>query len=315
MVYCSTAYSNCDHRHVKEEIYNVNFDIHKFLQTIEWMDKEMLTKLTKNIIKNKPNTYTFSKYISEKLVEIECRDTIPFIIIRPSIIGCTYNEPLKGWNDSFNGPALLFPSIGCGMLQSMMGNKKYICDLVPVDIVSNLIIVSAWFKCNLQNEINVIHCTTGQKNKFTWGMFEKYSYNNFINNPFSNVILPPYPSFTKSKFIKYFRTIVEQYIPLSLIDLFLIFFSKKLMFLKLQNKIQKHVNVLEFFTSNEWVFETTNICTIISNMNNVDKNFFNIDVRNINWENYIHSFCNGTKKYLLKEDVCNRDYLKIKIKM
>ena len=42
---------------------------------------------------------------------------------------------------------------------------------------------------------------------------------------------------------------------------------------------------------------------------------FNVDVRDLNWRNYIEQYCLGTKKYLLKEDMskmtkCRKDLVK-----
>ena len=40
-------------------------------------------------------------------------------------------------------------------------------------------------------------------------------------------------------------------------------------------------------------------------MTEEDKETFYFDVRKLNWEQYIETFCAGTKYYLLKEDPAN----------
>lgn len=52
----------------------------------------------------------------------------------------------------------------------MKGEGHAILDLVPVDIVVNLLIASAWYKAsNKSNGIPIFHCTTGHLNPFRWG--------------------------------------------------------------------------------------------------------------------------------------------------
>ncbi len=36
--------------------------------------------------------------------------------------------------------------VGKGMLRTMIGNITLVADIVPVDVVSNLMIVSAWYR-------------------------------------------------------------------------------------------------------------------------------------------------------------------------
>lgn len=48
------------------------------------MDNEALKKVTKDIIKPHPNTYTYSKRLAESLVAQEV-DNMRVVIVRPSI--------------------------------------------------------------------------------------------------------------------------------------------------------------------------------------------------------------------------------------
>ena len=75
---------------------------------------------------------------------------------------------------------------------------------------------------------------------------------------------------------------------------------------------------MEFFTTRQWEFTNDNVYKIISEMNELDNKVFNVDVRELNWKNYIENYCLGTKKYLLKEDMsnmnkCRQQLLKLKL--
>lgn len=52
----------------------------------------MLQLATKKIIGNKPNTYAYTKWVAETLIEQEAED-LPVVILRPSIIGASWKEP------------------------------------------------------------------------------------------------------------------------------------------------------------------------------------------------------------------------------
>jgi fatty acyl-CoA reductase len=57
---------------------------------------------TKEVIGDRPNTYTYTKAIAEQVVELQ-RDDLPIAIIRPSIVVAGMRGPIKGWVDNLNG--------------------------------------------------------------------------------------------------------------------------------------------------------------------------------------------------------------------
>jgi hypothetical protein len=56
------------------------------------MDDEMVDLFTKKLLKNKPNTYTYTKQLAEWLLVTEGAG-LPIAIVRPSIVGATWKEP------------------------------------------------------------------------------------------------------------------------------------------------------------------------------------------------------------------------------
>ncbi len=92
-MHVSTAYSNTNRSHVAETVYALPIQPSKLLDAIEWMDNEMFDMLTKKLIDDRPNTYTYSKALAEYLIAQEA-DNIPLAIIRPSIICSSWKEPM-----------------------------------------------------------------------------------------------------------------------------------------------------------------------------------------------------------------------------
>jgi fatty acyl-CoA reductase len=87
-----------------------------------------------------PNTYTFTKSLSERSL-VKHRENIPLMILRPSIIICSNNEPVPGWTDSLAAAGALTLTLGIGILRYFNTEKTTRGDLIPVDFVSNSIII------------------------------------------------------------------------------------------------------------------------------------------------------------------------------
>jgi fatty acyl-CoA reductase len=65
----------------------------KLLDASEWMDDQVFDVLTKKLINDRPNTYTFTKALAEYVISQESKD-LPLAIIRPSIVGSSWREPM-----------------------------------------------------------------------------------------------------------------------------------------------------------------------------------------------------------------------------
>ena len=72
----------------------------------------MAEELAPRYIRDRPNSYTFTKSVAEYMVASEATD-IPTIIVRPSIVGPTWKEPVAGWSDNFNGVFELSHTYSC----------------------------------------------------------------------------------------------------------------------------------------------------------------------------------------------------------
>ena len=68
-----------------------------------------------------PNTYTYTKYLSECLLKRH-RGSLPIVIIRPSIIGAAALEPFPGWVDAVTSGTAIFLVGGLGLLRELNAN-------------------------------------------------------------------------------------------------------------------------------------------------------------------------------------------------
>ncbi|KAL3842113.1 hypothetical protein ACJMK2_020165 [Sinanodonta woodiana] len=303
LVHISTAYANCDREQIGEEIYEPPIHPNRLMSAVEWMDTESLDDLTPKMIGNRPNTYTYTKSVGECLLKEEAGG-LPVAVIRPSIVGATYREPFRGWVDNFNGPSGVFAAIGSGLLRSMKGDFDATADIIPVDFVCNLIIAAAWFTAtHKSSDIKIYNCTTGQLNRFTWGQMERLSYEFMMKNPLNKVARIPNPRLTKSLLLHELKVLYDHMLPAYLMDFFLWIMGRKTMYVRLQDKIQKSVRSLDYFTSRQWEFSNNNMLMLQSQLSEEDKKEFLFDVKLIDWRMYMEWYCLGTKQYVLKEEL------------
>lgn len=83
-VHISTAYSQCPNSNVKESFYQPGMDYQKILDICERFDDNFINSITAKLIAPWPNTYTFTKAISEDMVR-QYQDRLPIGVIRPTI--------------------------------------------------------------------------------------------------------------------------------------------------------------------------------------------------------------------------------------
>ncbi|KDP46041.1 hypothetical protein JCGZ_13487 [Jatropha curcas] len=89
------------------------------------------------------DTYSFTKAMGEMLINSKRESlTVPIVIVRPSIIESTYREPFPGWIQGNKVIDPLFISYGKGQLPGFVGNPNTILDIVPVDMVVNVILTA-----------------------------------------------------------------------------------------------------------------------------------------------------------------------------
>ncbi len=80
-----------------------------------------------------PNTYTFTKSLSESLIAKLGAD-LPIAVVRPSIVETSTHDPFPGWNEGVNTSAPISYLLGTYFRQ-LPSNEKKCLDLIPVDLV------------------------------------------------------------------------------------------------------------------------------------------------------------------------------------
>merc|ERR1711970_415829 len=105
----------------------------------------------------------------------------------------------------------------------------------------------------------------------------------------------------------YLANLVCKYIfhtvPAHLVDTYSWLVGTKPVMVKICNKINKAAGALEYFTTNEWTWMNRNVISLQEEMSLEDREKFNFDIRNVHWPEFLDNFAQGTRKFVLKEDL------------
>jgi long-chain acyl-CoA synthetase len=84
-----------------------------------------------------PNTYTFTKSLSESLIRnfLDQNPSAAIAVVRPAIVESSIEKPFRGWNEGINTSASLSYLLGTFFRQLPTTESKSL-DLIPVDLVT-----------------------------------------------------------------------------------------------------------------------------------------------------------------------------------
>ncbi|XP_032077718.1 fatty acyl-CoA reductase 2-like [Thamnophis elegans] len=303
LIHVSTAYSNCNRKHIEEVFYPVPVEPTKLLDLVTWMDESLIEAITPNLIGDWPNTYTFSKALTEHLIQQEKGD-LNVAIIRPSIVGASWQEPFPGWIDNFNGTSGLLVAGAKGILRSIKCNPAAVADIIPVDLAINLTIAAGWYTAVHRPKSPLIYnCTSGALNPLSWEELQIKATHMYKKYPVEKPFRIPKANVTSSYLLHHYWTFVYHTIPAFLWDLHLRLLGKKPRMMKLVTRLDKTLNLLEYFISNSWDWSYENTNMLLKELNPKDQTLFCFDICQLTWSEYMKDYCLGTKKYLLNEDM------------
>ncbi|KAL0103252.1 hypothetical protein PUN28_017513 [Cardiocondyla obscurior] len=218
-VYVSTAFAPANEPFIDEKVYPPIYDWQKMIDIAESLDEHSLNIFTAKCLGSTPNTYIFTKHLSEGIIR-DYSSSLPCAIIRPSSIMPTIKEPMPGWIDNVYGPIGLFLGGGKGILRVACCAKSVSEDLVPADIVVKNILVISW-KLALTNSTTdskffVLNCV----NQFpmAYGSTVKLLFSVLHEIPFERPLWVPNTILTDNLLIFYVLTILLHILPAIMID-------------------------------------------------------------------------------------------------
>jgi fatty acyl-CoA reductase len=70
---------------------------------------------------------------------------------------------------------------------------------------------------------------------------------------------------------------------------------------RIQKKIWKGYQILEYYTSRSWLFNKENLRTAQKFLNSTEKTIFKSDLENFNLKDYFTDAIRGARRYILKD--------------
>ncbi|GAB0089945.1 Fatty acyl-CoA reductase [Sergentomyia squamirostris] len=317
-VYVSTAYSNCPRREVHEKFYEPPMNPYKMIDLVERIEKgefsaDELITLTPKIINPWPNTYSYTKALSEDMVK-DYGERLPISVVRPSIVIATHSDPFPGWSENVYGLNGILVACSLGLLRALYLRSDYVGDVIPADFVSNTVLAVAWLhtkeksdKVEAETEkkvpfrTKIYNCTSSADNPITWGLVNDSMYKIYEHYPPKRGLWINCFTYTRYKLLYTINVIFYHVLPSLFLDLIFKFSGKKLRLLPIYRKIQKFTAALSFFTTNEWMFYNQNMRHLYKCLSPEDYDYFPCDVKKMIWLEYIHDYGKGMRRHIGKE--------------
>lgn len=258
-VHVSTAFSNTNQKIIYEKIYDPIYDYKTAIALVEMDKSEKLEELNELAMNIFPNTYIFSKNLTEQLVADRSK-TLPISIVRPSIVCPSYEEPYEGWVDSVNGPMGVLIGASSGFLRTVNGDGEIVPDLIPCDFVVNATIVAgASVASSVNKDLKIYNCTSSKQLPISWNQFLDLSRDVYKDYPSTKVIWFPGGRMCSNFYFYVIYYTLFQLMPACFIDLCLLIAGKKTWAVKLQKRIFNSLKVFGYFMNKSWEWDNKNL--------------------------------------------------------
>lgn len=218
MVHISSAYVNAFLLETEEKLYPAPDDAERVIELATNKDEEELSKLTADLIKDHPNTYTFTKHLAEHEVN-KCAAKFPCGIVRPSMITAAWKEPIPGWTISKNGPQGFLMGASKGVVRRLPVGTSLIYDYIPVDMVVNQVLATGCHVAQKRSgELSIFHCTSSTYNPFKWERVVEKTNELLHMYPLKSAVWYPHLKFLSSLMMFKISAIFIHFIPAYILD-------------------------------------------------------------------------------------------------
>ncbi|KAH9626447.1 hypothetical protein KSS87_004949 [Heliosperma pusillum] len=221
------------------------------------------------------NCYLLTKAIGE-LVSTKLTGKLPVVIIRPSLIESTLKEPFPGWVEGYKSLDPVILSYGAGELEGFVANPNTILDVVPVDMVVNVMVTAmAKHGNDGKHGVKIYNVTSSLLNPITCHEFFNFTTNYFMSKPLKDsnekdIIV---------KDMKYFESMTE--------FTTIVGTNYTRNNAKLKNMLLRMAAIYEpILTAMGAWFDDKNTRNLLEEMSLEELDMFNFNFKCINWKDY-----------------------------
>ncbi|KAL4591694.1 hypothetical protein LXL04_004664 [Taraxacum kok-saghyz] len=133
-----------------------------------------------------PNVYVFTKAMGEMLLVEGLRQDVPLVILRPTIIASTCKEPFPGWMEGIKTIDSFIAVYGKGRTSCFLADPDKVLDIIPADMVINVMIVAMAAHINKPYSKTVYHVGSSMSNPINISTFKNFLSDYFAKNPLAS---------------------------------------------------------------------------------------------------------------------------------
>jgi long-chain acyl-CoA synthetase len=275
------------------------------------------------------DTYTYTKWLGERLLVKEC-DDIPTLILRPAIIESALKEPEPGWIENQRMADPLIIGFAERKLTDFPGDPDCVVDLIPCDLVVNAVLAAiaamgqgAGDKGQERNWIShpaprtshlaVIQIATSMQNLLTLRDMVRWCVEYFERNPLLDrngrpLKVKPWtlPSLDKyRRWLEGRKRLVELQGELAHLFSFLPIarqWERRLGVVKAAlERLDYFLSIYAPYTHFKAKFATENLQQLWESLDEDDRRDFPFDVTTIDWRHYLQEVhIPGLKRHILR---------------
>lgn len=313
VIHISTCFANCisSCQDSDEKFPKVPMDPRRFIALAKSKEKlENLQQLEQYFKQDsRPNTYTFTKAIADHLFKDRCsqlNSSVYSSIVRLSVVCSSWREPFKGWVDNHMAATGVLLSLAGGYVGYFNTSPDNCLDLIPVDMVANIVISSAWAiatKPHLFPSTCIFNASSGSLNRANWDTIVTHFTQLAYKFPYDKALREPSTTLVPDRRVHKILSALDL-LGLRLHNLYYriiatIMFTHKPKeldrMLKLCKRYRKLHRFVSYFTRRNWSFHSANSRRIYEEMSSVDRTIFHFAVSDIDWPSYLRSYYVGSK--------------------
>ncbi len=203
---------------------------------------------------------------------VQKRKNVPLVILRPSIVGCSWKEPVPGWTDVITAAGAVYLTVGMGVLKFLSGSPNTTADVTPVDYVINAMLIPCvcvlsclvLLPSHSQNRFFVIQPCTSVEFPMYWGHPVQSVMHYFLGHLPTRRIAHPRMEFLSTPQEYQVKFFLHYSVPSALFNTLAIIGSQKMKTRAAQfNKLVWRARVItesfKHFVENEWNFNNRNV--------------------------------------------------------
>ncbi|XP_024524209.1 fatty acyl-CoA reductase 2 [Selaginella moellendorffii] len=254
------------------------------------------------------DTYVFTKAMGEMLV-CENRQDVPVVIVRPTVVEGTFNQPFSGWMEGIRMMDPILLTYGKGQTSSFYVDPNGVLDVVPADMVVNTILASMAKHAGKKGCLNVYQVGSSVVNPLTFDKLAKYTYEHFRSQPFvdqkGNPVMIPKMTFITNKYTLFLYNYLQFNLPVLISRLFPWFqredTQRRLKYLSYASqRVNQLIDTYAAYTFYKGRFDISNLERLYKELSAEERDEFGFAVWSIDWDKYIKDVhLPGLRKYTL----------------